>query len=178
MINNHILNLSRERVVKKYLLCGLVFLSSGYIYADGHSSAEASVISNIESYWDARNSEDWKTVVALSSSSGMLNTNSDGSFHKPLVKQTEEDWENQSAGGSGVITVHAPEAHQLNESTVYVRYYAEGVVPDGNGGIKPYRTRVTGVWVKENKSWVAKTMHFSSAAYGGTHQTVSADFED
>ncbi|NCX10634.1 MAG: hypothetical protein EBX21_03480 [Proteobacteria bacterium] len=28
--------------MKKYLLCGLVFLSSGYIYADGHSSAEAS----------------------------------------------------------------------------------------------------------------------------------------
>ena len=76
-----------------YLKLHLLLLKSG------HSSAEASVISNIESYWDARNSEDWKTVVALSSSSGMLNTNSDGSFHKPLVKQTEEDWENQSAGG-------------------------------------------------------------------------------
>ena len=42
MINNHSLNLLRERVMKKYLLCGLVFLSSGYIYADGHSSVEAS----------------------------------------------------------------------------------------------------------------------------------------
>ena len=52
------------------------------------------------------------------------------------------------------------------------------MVADGNGARKPYRTRVTGVWVKEGKNWVVKTSHFSSAAYGGTHQTVQADFED
>ena len=108
----------------------------------------------------------------------MLNTNSDGSFHKPMAAQTASDWERQSAGGTGVIQVHASEAHQFNDTTVYVRYYAEGVVADGNGGMKPYRTRVTGVWVKEGKNWVVKTSHFSSAAYGGTHQTVQADFED
>ena len=73
----------------------------------------------------------------------MHNTNSDGSFHKPKSIQTEEDWESQSVGGTGVINVHAPEAYQLNKDTVYVRYYAEGVVPNGSGGIKPYRTRVT-----------------------------------
>ena len=95
-----------------------------------------------------------------------------------MAAQTASDWERQSAGGTGVIQVHASEAHQLNDTTVYVRYYAEGVVADGNGGMKPYRTRVTGVWVKEGKNWVVKTSHFSSAAYGGTHQTVQADFED
>ncbi len=98
-------------------------------------------------------------------------------INQKLFKQSA-DWENQSVGGTGVINVHAPEAYQLNKDTVFVRYYAEGVVPDGNGGIKPYRTRVTGVWVNEKGSWVIKTMHFSSAAYGGTHQTVASDFED
>ena len=137
-----------------------IFLSSALIFsvasfADGHSDAEKTVLKNIEAYWEARNASDWDKVVAMSSSAGMLNTNSDG-----------------------VIQVHASEAHQLNDTTVYVRYYAEGVVADGNGGMKPYRTRVTGVWVKEGKNWVVKTSHFSSAAYGGTHQTVQADFED
>ena len=160
-----------------------IFLSTALIFsvasfADGHSDAEKTVLKNIEAYWDARNTSDWDKVVAMSSSAGMLNTNSDGSFHKPMAAQTASDWERQSAGGTGVIQVHASEAHQFNDTTVYVRYYAEGVVADGNGGMKPYRTRVTGVWVKEGKNWVVKTSHFSSAAYGGTHQTVQADFED
>tara|TARA_B100001939_G_scaffold289538_1_gene260691 strand:- start:340 stop:834 length:495 start_codon:yes stop_codon:yes gene_type:complete len=164
--------------MKNYLLSSLLLFSTGFVVADGHSVAEKEVISKISQYWDARNSADWSSVVSMSSATGMLNTNSDGSFHKPKSIQTVADWENQSAGGTGVITVHAPEAYQLNKDTVYVRYYAEGVVPSGNGGIKPYRTRVTGVWVNEKGNWVAKTMHFSSAAYGGTHQTVAADFED
>ena len=164
--------------MKKYLLSSLLVLSTGLVFADGHSAAEKEVISKISEYWDARNSADWSSVVSMSSATGMLNTNSDGSFHKPKSIQTVADWENQSAGGTGVITVHAPEAYELNDDTVFVRYYAEGVVPDGNGGIKPYRTRVTSVWINEKNSWVIKTMHFSSAAYGGTHQTVASDFED
>ena len=164
--------------MKNYLLASFFIFSTGFIFADGHTSAEKEVVAKISEYWDARNSADWDKVVAMSSASGMLNTNSDGSFHKPKNTQTAQDWENQSVGGTGVINVHAAEAHQLNDSAVYVRYYAEGVVPDGNGGMKPYRTRVTGVWVSEKGNWVAKTMHFSSASYGGTHQTIAADFED
>ena len=160
------------------IFLSLALIFSVAVFADGHTGAEKTVLKNIEAYWEARNTSDWDKVVALSSSSGMLNTNSDGSFHKPMATQTASDWERQSAGGTGVIQVHASEAHQLNDTTVYVRYYAEGVVADGNGGMKPYRTRVTGVWVKEGKNWVVKTSHFSSAAYGGTHQTVQADFED
>ena len=47
-----------------------------------------------------------------------------------MATQTASDWERQSAGGTGVIQVHASEAHQLNDTTVYVRYYAEGVVAE------------------------------------------------
>ena len=133
-----------------FLSAALIF--SVVVFADAHTDAEKTVLKNIEAYWDARNTSDWDKVVAMSSSAGMLNTNSDGSFHKPMATQTASDWERQSAGGTGVIQVHASEAHQLNDTTVYVRYYAEGVVADGNGGMKPYRTRVTGVWVKEGKN--------------------------
>ena len=103
-----------------------IFLSIALIFsvasfADGHSDAEKTVLKNIEAYWDARNTSDWDKVVAMSSSAGMLNTNSDGSFHKPMAAQTASDWERQSAGGTGVIQVHASEAHQFNDTTVYVR---------------------------------------------------------
>ena len=167
-----------EREMKKYLLASFLLFSTGLVFCDGHSSAEKEVIAKVKTYWVARNSADWSSVVAMSSSTGVLNTNSDGSFHKPKTIQTVEDWKNQNVGGTGVVNVHAPEAYELNDDTVFVRYYAEGVVPDGNGGIKPYRTRVTSVWINEKNSWVIKTMHFSSAAYGGTHQTVASDFED
>ena len=179
---NHLVRngLTRRAMLKGAASAGALAAMGGTIpaFADGHSDAEKTVLKNIEAYWEARNASDWDKVVAMSSSAGMLNTNSDGSFHKPMAAQTASDWERQSAGGTGVIQVHASEAHQFNDTTVYVRYYAEGVVADGNGGMKPYRTRVTGVWVKEGKNWVVKTSHFSSAAYGGTHQTVQADFED
>ncbi|NCX77705.1 MAG: DUF4440 domain-containing protein, partial [Proteobacteria bacterium] len=67
----------------------LLFFSSA-VFADEKAVMEntKTVIANIETYWDARNSKDWDTVIALSSSHGMLNSNSDGSFHKPLAIQT------------------------------------------------------------------------------------------
>ena len=164
--------------MNKNLILSLALIFSIAVFSDDHSNAEKMVLENVEAYWEARNDRDWDTVVALTSSSGMLGTNSDGSFHKPLNNQTAEDWESQTPAVAGLVGVHASEAHQLNSSTVYARYYAEGVVPDGKGGVRPYRTRVTSVWVKEDSNWVMKTSHFSSAAYGGTHQTVQEDFED
>ena len=115
--------------MKNYLLTTFIIFSTGLIFADDHSSSEKEVLSKISEYWDARNSADWDKVVAMSSASGMLNTNSDGSFHKPKNTQTAQDWEDQNVSGTGIINVHAPEAHQLNDGAVYVRYYAEGVVP-------------------------------------------------
>ena len=106
------------------IFLSLALIFSVAVFADGHTGAEKTVLKNIEAYWEARNTSDWDKVVAMSSSSGMLNTNSDGSFHKPMATQTASDWERQSAGGTGVIQVHASEAHQLNDTTVYVRYYA------------------------------------------------------
>ena len=164
--------------MNKNMLLSLSLVFSIAVLSDDHSSAEKMVLENIEAYWEARNDRDWDTVVALNSSSGILGTNSDGSFHKPLNNQTAKDWENQTPMVAGLVGVYASEAHQLNSSTVYARYYAEGVFPDGNGGVRPYRTMVTSVWIKEDSNWVMKTSHFSSAAYGGTHQTVQEDFED
>ena len=164
--------------MNKNILLSLSLVFSIAVLSDDQKKKEKMVLENIEAYWEARNDRDWDTVVALTSSSGMLGTNSDGSFHKPLNNQTAKDWENQTPMVAGLVGVYASEAHQLNSSTVYARYYAEGVVPDGNGGVRPYRTRVTSVWIKEDSNWVMKTSHFSSAAYGGTHQTVQEDFED
>ena len=50
-----------------------IFLSTALIFsvasfADGHSDAEITVLKNIESYWEARNTSDWDKVVAMSSS--------------------------------------------------------------------------------------------------------------
>ena len=75
------------------------------------------------------------------------------------------------------MNIYYPEAIQLSEDVVFVRFYYEGMT-EVNGETSPYRTRVTMNWVKEGKNWVVKTSHFSSASYGGTHQTVQADFED
>ena len=159
-------------------LFALLISLSFFVSSDDHDPEEKAVLAAHAKYYAARTDRDFATMVSMESSTGVYETYSDGSFHKPMATQTASDWERQSAGGTGVIQVHASEAHQLNDTTVYVRYYAEGVVADGKGGMKPYRTRVTGVWVKEGKNWVVKTSHFSSAAYGGTHQTVLSDFED
>ena len=53
--------------MKNYLLSALLIFSTGFVLADGHSDAEKEVISKISEYWDARNSKDWETVVAMSS---------------------------------------------------------------------------------------------------------------
>ena len=82
--------------MNKNLLLSLALIFSIAVFSDGHSSAEKMVLENVEAYWEARNVRDWDTVVALTSSGGMLGTNSDGSFHKPLNNQTAEDWESQT----------------------------------------------------------------------------------
>ena len=110
--------------MNKNLILSLALIFSIAVFSDDHSNAEKMVLENVEAYWEARNDRDWDTVVALTSSSGMLGTNSDGSFHKPLNNQTAEDWESQTPAVAGLVGVHASEAHQLNSSTVYARYYA------------------------------------------------------
>ena len=161
--------------MNKFLFSGLLMLSTSFVFADGHSSAEKEVLKTLATYFEARNAGDWETVVAHESKSGTYGTNSDGSFHKPVVIQSAEDWANSNQGGT--LNIHYPEAIQLSSDVVHVRFYYEGIIETA-GVSKPYRTRVTMNWVNENGKWVAKTQHFSSAAYGGVHISQSSDFED
>ena len=160
--------------MKKYLLTSLLMLTVISVNADGHMSSEKEVLKALSEYMDARNSKDYKTVVAMSSKSGTLDTNSDGSFHKPLATQTEESWANS---GDAVTQHFYAEATAIAEDVVHVRFYSEGMVGN-NGDLSDYRTRVTMNWVKESGKWVLKTAHYSPASYGGVHKTIASDFED
>ena len=75
------------------------------------------------------------------------------------------------------INIYYPEAIQISDDVVFVRFYYEGISNFG-GSTQPYRTRVTMNWIKEGKKWVAKTQHYSPAAYGGVHIPQASDFDD
>ncbi len=161
--------------MKKITLMIAIFGISTFAFADHHAdSSEAQVLKALSAYMDARNSKDYKTVVAMSSKAGTLDTNSDGSFHKPLAKQTEASWAN---GGDAVTQHFYPEATAISDDVVHVRFYSEGMV-GSDGTMNDYRTRVTMNWVKEGSNWVIKSAHYSPASYGGVHKTLATDFED
>ena len=157
---------------KLQLICLLAMLSIGTSsFAD---SNEAEVLKALSTYMDARNTRDFKTVVAMSSKSGTLDTNSDGSFHKPEAKQTIAYWEKS---GGALTQYFYPEATSLSDDVVHVRFYSEGMVGEA-GNMSDYRTRVTMNWVKERGKWVLRSAHYSPANFGGVHQTQVSDFED
>jgi ketosteroid isomerase-like protein len=162
--------------------CAAILLTTlvlpNHSMADGHGSGAHAVAAAISDYWDARNTADHKTVANLESSTGMLGTNSDGSFHKPVSTATPDDWKRNMAGQQNKMQVFYPEVAEIAEGVAYARYYLEGMVGD-DAEQYPYRTRVTNVWVlEEDGQWRIKAMHFSNAGYGGTHRTQSTDFED
>ena len=156
-----------------FLILGLFIAYSAS--ADGHLKSEKDVLASLDKYFEARNNNDYVTVVSLESKTGTYGTNSDGSFHKPRQIPSVEQWEKFDQGG--ITNVFYPEAIQLSEGVVLTRFYAEGVVTAG-GNSSDYRTRVTMNWVKEDGNWVVKSQHYSPANYGGVHQTQAADFED
>ena len=155
------------------LIVGIFFVT--FLSADGHLKSEQDVLIALEKYFEARNDNDYETVVSLESKTGTYGTNSDGSFHKPRQVPSVEQWEKFDQGG--ITNVFYPEAIQLSEGVVLARFYAEGIVTAG-GISSDYRTRVTMNWVKEGGKWVVKSQHYSPANYGGVHQTQAADFED
>ena len=104
---------------------------------------------------------------------GVCSTNSDGSFHKACLKSSAADYEKNYAVGFN--SIFYPEAIKLTKDAYVVRFYYEGVVGEDD---QPYRTRVTTTWIKENGKWVMRTQHYSSASFGGVHQTVRSDFEE
>ena len=159
----------------KHLILIVSMFFFAFLSADGHLKSEKDVLISLEKYFEARNNNDYETVVALESKTGTYGTNSDGSFHKPRQIPSVEQWEKFDQGG--ITNVFYPEAIQLSEGVVLARFYAEGIVTAG-GNSSDYRTRVTMNWVKEGGKWVVKSQHYSPANYGGVHQTQAADFED
>jgi hypothetical protein len=157
---------------KLKLVCVVAMMSmSTFSFAD---SSETEVLKALSAYMDARNSRDFKTVIALSSKAGTLDTNSDGSFHKPEARQTIAYWEKS---GDAFTHYFYPEATAIADDVVHVRFYSEGMVGSGDS-MSDYRTRVTMNWVKESGSWVLRSAHYSPASYGGVHKTQVSDFED
>jgi hypothetical protein len=157
---------------KLKLVCMVAMMSmSTFSFAD---SSEAEVLKALSAYMDARNSRDFKTVIALSSKAGTLDTNSDGSFHKPEATQTIAYWEKS---GDAFTHYFYPEATAIADDVVHVRFYSEGMVGSGDS-MSDYRTRVTMNWVKESGSWVLRSAHYSPASYGGVHKTQVSDFEN
>lgn len=157
------------------IILSLSLLLSFNLFADGHMSAEKDVLKSMNAYFDARNNENWSEAVKYESKSGTYNTNSDGSFHKPLVKQSAASWAASNQGG--VTNAYYPEAIQIADDVVFVRFYYEGMT-EVNGVTSPYRTRVTMNWINEDGKWVVKTQHYSPAAYGGVHVPQASDFGD
>ena len=52
------------------LIFGLLFFTA--LSADGHLKSEKDVLASLQKYFEARNSEDYETVVALESRSGTV----------------------------------------------------------------------------------------------------------
>ena len=73
-----------EDIYQCYLDCMVMF---GFVGVDCMQLIQRlrhEVEAAFNQYFQARQDQDYKTVVALESASGTMNTNSDGSFHKPL----------------------------------------------------------------------------------------------
>ena len=136
----------------------------------------ASCIAKVNDYWKAMREQNALSVVALSSSSGVYFTNSDGSFHKPKRIETVERLKDTFAKVHLNFQVFFPEAVLMSNDVVLTRYYLEGLLTSA-GKTSPYRTRVTQVWAKENGKWCAKSLHASSAIYGGVYVTQPADYD-
>ena len=161
--------------MKKLAFATLLISFSTFSFAGHHeTSSESEVLAALSAYMDARNSRDFKTVIAMSSKAGTLDTNSDGSFHKPLNQQTISGW---NKSGEAMTQYFYPEATAIAADVVHVRFYSEGMVgPKDN--MSDYRTRVTMNWIKEDGNWVLRSAHYSPASYGGVHKTLASDFDD
>ena len=161
--------------MKKLAFATLLISFSTFSFAGHHeTSSEGEVLAALSAYMDARNSRDFKTVVAMSSKAGTLDTNSDGSFHKPLNQQTISGWKKS---GEAMTQYFYPEATAISADVVHVRFYSEGMV-GSKDNMSDYRTRVTMNWIKEDGNWVVRSAHYSPASYGGVHKTLASDFDD
>ena len=162
----------------------VIFLATMFVLIEVRAPAaqEASSIAGgdvcierVKDYWAAFSRMDAEAAVAMQSSKGIYATNSDGSFHKPVRMTSVEEMKENLSNYSGLWSVYYPEAIPLSEDVVLTRYYLEGVTRSGEG-TKPYRTRVTHIWVNEDGQWLTRSWHFSPANYGDVHVTQPSDF--
>ena len=161
--------------MKKLAFATLLISFSTLSFAGHHeNTSEDEVLAALATYMDARTSRDFETVVAMSSKAGTLDTNSDGSFHKPIIQQTISAWKKS---GEAKTQYFYPEATAISDDVVYVRFYSEGMVGSIEN-MSDYRTRVSMNWIKEDGNWVLRSAHYSPASYGGVHKTQASDFDD
>jgi hypothetical protein len=102
--------------------------------AYAQSVAEKEALDVIEKYWQARNDQDFKTQTDLTSSKGTLDANSDGSFFRLSPKVNAEELAELQTGSQST-RVFYPEATELGDGVVMVRYYLEGVVESAEGTV-------------------------------------------
>ena len=152
----------------------LVMLSAG---AYAQNSAEKAALDVGQKYWQARNDQDFKAQVDLTSEKGTLDANSDGSFFRTSPRVSAEELEKLMLGTQST-RVFYPEATEIGNGVVMVRYYLEGVIESPAGTVPNYRTRVTTVVVKESGGWKMRAWHFSPLHDGGRHLTTKTDFEE
>jgi ketosteroid isomerase-like protein len=163
------------RIVTRLVFTSLLVLFYAGAYAQ--TTAEQAALNVIESFWQARNDQDYATQVALTSDKGTLDANSDGSFFRSGAKVSAAELERLQPG-SQTTQVFYPEATELGKDVVMVRYYLEGVIESPAGTVPNYRTRVTTVLVKESSRWTIRAWHFSPLHDGGRHLTSKTDFEE
>ena len=65
------------------ILFALLISLSFYMSSDDHSPEEKAVLAAHAKYYAARTDRDFATMVKMESSTGVYETYSDGSFHKP-----------------------------------------------------------------------------------------------
>ena len=152
----------------------LVMISVG---AYAQSSTEKAALDVIDKYWQARNDQDLQTQIDLTSDKGTLDANSDGSFFRTSPKPSVEELEELMLG-TQATKVFYPEATEIANGVVMVRYYLEGVIESPMGTVPNYRTRVSTIVVKESGDWKMRGWHFSPLHDGGRHLTAPTDFEE
>ena len=163
------------KIITQIVCATLLVVMSAGAYAQ--SNAEKAALDVVEKYWQARNDEDLQTQVDLTSEKGTLDANSDGSFFRTSPKQSVAELEEQMVGTQATKLFY-PEATEIANGVVMVRYYLEGVIESPMGTVPNYRTRVSTVVVKESGAWKMRAWHFSPLHDGGRHLTAPTDFEE
>ena len=163
------------RIITRLVITSMLVLFSAGAYAQ--NAAEQGAVDAVEKYWQARNDQDFATQADLASEKGTLSANSDGSFFRTSPKISAEELEDVLTGSQSTIVFY-PEATELGDGVVMVRYYLEGVIESPEGTVPNYRTRVSTVMVNESGGWKIRSWHFSPLHDGGRHLTSKTDFED